>query len=64
MGKGYRVSRSARLDPVYASGILCIQVEIEGMESKEACEKLASLFPDYEVMGTQDFLNDMIGRIK
>lgn len=63
MGKGYRVSRSARLDPVYASGILCIQVEIEGMESKEACEKLASLFPDYEVMGTQDFLNDMIGGI-
>lgn len=63
MGQGYRVSRSARLDPAYAGGIFCMQVEIEGMESEEACEKLESIFPDYRVMDAKGFLDNMIGGI-
>lgn len=63
MGQGYRVSRSARLDPAYAGGIFCMQVEIEGMEGEEACEKLKSIFPDYRVMDAKGFLENMIGGI-
>lgn len=63
MGQGYRVSRSAQLDPAYAAGILCMQVEIEGMESEEACEKLKSIFPDYRVLNAEGFLDSMIGGI-
>lgn len=63
MGKGYRVSRSAVLDPAYASGIFTLQVEIAGMESEEACEKLSEIFPEYEVMDAEGFLDDMIGGV-
>lgn len=63
MGQGYRVSRSAKLDPVYAAGILCMQVEIEGMESEEACEQLKSIFPEYKIMDAEGFLDSMIGGI-
>ena len=63
MGQGYRVSRSAQLDQEYAAGILCLQVEIEDMESEEACEKLKELFPEYKIMNAQGFLDNMIGGI-
>ncbi len=63
MGQGYRVSRSAKMDPEYAGGIMCVQVEIEGMESKEACEKLEEIFPDYKIMDAKGFLDSMIGGI-
>lgn len=63
MGKGYRVSRSARLDPSYASGIFCLQVEVEGMDSKEACERLKDIFPEYKVMNAEGLLDDMIGGV-
>ena len=63
MGQGYRVSRSAKMDPAYAGGILCMQVEIEGMESEEACEKLKSIFPNYRIMDAKGFLDSMIGGI-
>lgn len=63
LGQGYRVSRKAKIDPVYAAGMLCIQVEIEGMESEEACEKVGSIFPDYRVMDAKDFLDSMIGGV-
>lgn len=63
MGQGYRVSRNAEMDPLYAAGIMCIQVEIEGMESEEACEKLQSIFPDYRVMDAKGSLDSMIGGI-
>lgn len=63
MGQGYRVSRSAKMDPDYAGGILCLQVEIEGMESEEACERLKEIFPNYKIMDAKGFLNSMIGGI-
>lgn len=63
MGQGYRVSSSARLDEKYAAGMLCLQVEIEGMESEEACEKLKEIFPEYKVMNVEGFLNIMIGGV-
>ena len=63
MGQGYRVSRGASLDPAYAAGILCLQAEIEDMESKEACEKLAEIFPEYQIMDAVGFLDSMIGGV-
>ena len=63
MGQGYRVSRSAQMDPAYAGGILCMQVEIEGRESEEACERLREIFPDYRIMDARGFLDNMIGGI-
>ena len=42
LGKGFRVSRTAELDENYISAILCIQVEIEDMETDEAYECLES----------------------
>lgn len=63
MGQGYRVSRSAGLEAEYASGIMGIQVEIEGMESAEACEKLKEIFPDYKIMDAKGALDSMIGGI-
>lgn len=63
MGQGYRVGRSAKLDKEYAAGILCIQVEIEELESAEACEKLEEIFPEYKIMDSQGFLSSMIGGV-
>ena len=63
MGQGYRVSRSAELDQKYAAGIFCLQVEIEDMESEEACEKLKEIFPDYKIMNAEGFLDNMIGGV-
>lgn len=63
MGQGYRVSRSAALDPKYAGGIFCMQVEIADMESAEACEKLKEIFPEYKILNAQGFLDNMIGGI-
>lgn len=63
MGQGFRVSRSAKMDPANAGGIMCIQVEIEEMDSAEACEKLAEIFPDYRIMNVRGFLDNMIGGI-
>ncbi|MCM1123408.1 MAG: hypothetical protein NC416_12570, partial [Eubacterium sp.] len=63
MGQGCRVSRSATMDSAYISGLLCMQVEIEGMESEEACERLKNIFPDYRIMDAQGFLDSMIGGI-
>lgn len=42
---------------------MCIQVEIEDMESEEACKKLAEIFPDYRIMDVRGFLDSMIGGI-
>lgn len=63
MGQGYRVSRSAQMDASYAAGIFCLQVEIHGMESEEACERLQEIFPDYRVMDARGFLDSMIGGV-
>lgn len=61
MGQGYRVAKSARMDETYAVEVLNIQLEIQDMESVEACERLKEIFPDYKVMSTQEFLDSMIG---
>lgn len=63
MGQGYRVSKNAVLDPAYASGMLCMQVEVADMESEEACAKLKELFPEYRIMNAEGFLDNMIGGI-
>ena len=51
------------MDPAYAGGILCMQVQIEPMESEEACERLREIFPDYRIMDARGFLDNMIGGI-
>ncbi len=61
MGKGFRVSREAQIEYDFLSGIFCIQVEIPEMESAEACERIAELFPNYKVMNGTEFINGMIG---
>ena len=63
MGKGFRVSRSAVMDYGYASLLFCIQVEIEEMESKEACEKLKEIFPEDRIWMANEFVDSMIGGI-
>lgn len=63
MGKGCRISRNADINREYAAGIMCIQVEIEDMESEEACERLEELFPEYKIMNAQEFLSNMIGGV-
>lgn len=63
MGQGYRVSRSAQMDPAYAGGLLCLQVEIADMESEEACERLKEIFPDYRILDAKGFLDSMIGGV-
>ena len=40
-----------------------IQVEIEGMESEEACERLREIFPDYRIEDAKGALDSMIGGI-
>ena len=63
MGKGFRVSRAAKLDESYISGILCIQAEVSDMESDEAYVLIKEIFPDYEVKQAQEFIDDMTGGI-
>ncbi len=63
MGKGCRVSRNADINREYAAGIICMQVEIEDMESEEVCEKLEEIFPEYKIMNAQEFLSNMIGGV-
>lgn len=63
MGYGIRVSRAAELEDAYISGLLCIQAEIENMESEEACERIGTVLPDYKVLMADEFLDSMIGGI-
>ena len=63
MGKGFRVSRMAKMDENYFSGVPCIQVEIADMSSKEACERIKEIFPDYKVIQTLDYVNEMNGGV-
>lgn len=63
MGQGLRVSRSAKLKDDYLSGIFCLQIEVEDMESEEAYEKIKETFPDYEVLNTKEFLDGVLGSI-
>lgn len=63
MGKGFRVSHAAKLDMNYISGLLCIQVELDGMGSDEAFERINKIFPNYEVKQAQEFIDDMTGNI-
>lgn len=63
MGQGFRVGRNTELKQEYAAGIFCVQVEIEELESEEACERIKEIFPDYKVMDGAGFLDNMIGGI-
>lgn len=63
MGKGFRVSRAAKLDENYISGILCIQAEVSDMESDEAYACIKEIFLDYEVKQAQEFIDDLTGDI-
>lgn len=63
MGNGFRVSRTAKLDENYISGIFCIQVEAEEMESAEACSRMKEIFPDYKIMTDLEFFDSMTGDI-
>lgn len=55
MGKGFRISREAKLDAEYFSGWFGIQIEAEDMESDELYEKVKEIFPDDKVMQAQEF---------
>lgn len=63
MGHGFRVSKSAELDPEYMAGIFCLQAEAEELEPEEAYEKIKEVFPDYKVLNTREFLSKMIGEV-
>lgn len=63
MGYGMRVSRAAELEDAYISGMLCMQAEVEDMESEEACERIGALFPDSKVLMADEFLDSMIGGV-
>lgn len=63
MGKGFRVSRTAKLDENYISGIVCIQAEVADLECDEAYEQIKEIFPNYEVKLAQEFIDDMTGDI-
>lgn len=63
MGYGFRVSRQAKLEEDYISGIFCLQIHIDGMDETEACAKVKEIFPDYKVMDTQKFMGKIIGSI-
>lgn len=63
MGKGFRVGRTAEIEYEFMAGIFCIQIDVPGMESEEACEKIKEIFPDYKVQEGIEFINTMIGGI-
>lgn len=63
MGNGFRVSTAARLDPEYIAGIFALQVEIEELNSKEACALLTDMFPEHNVFNAMGFLDTMVGDI-
>lgn len=63
MGNGFRVSRKAEMDQNYMAGMLCIQVEVEDMESDEVYQRIIEIFPEYEVWQSQEFIDDMTGNI-
>ena len=63
MGNGFRVSRAAKLDENYISGILCIQIEAPELESAEANKRIKEIFPDYKIMTDLEFFDSMTGDI-
>lgn len=63
MGNGFRVSRTAKLDEDYISGIVCVQIEVADMESEEACQRIKEVFPDYKVMQPLEFINTLSGGV-
>ena len=63
MGKGFRVSSKAKLDEEYMAGILCVQIDVADMESAEACERIKEIYPNYKVMQTIEFVNDLTGGV-
>lgn len=63
MGNGFRVSRTAKLNENYISGIFCIQIEVEEMESAEVCRRMKEIFPDYKIMTDLEFFDSMTGDI-
>lgn len=63
MGKGAWVSKNANIEINSIAGMIPIQIEIAGMKSENACQRLAEIFPEYKIMNAHGFLNDMIGGI-
>ncbi len=61
MGNGFRVSRCANMDYAYASSLFCIQIEIEDMDSSEACERLKEIFPNDKIRTSAEFIDSMTG---
>lgn len=63
MGKGVWVGKKAEIDLKNFIGIMAIQIEVDGMESKEVCERLVEIFPNNTIANVHEFLNSMIGGI-
>lgn len=63
MGYGFRVSRNAELSSEYMAALFCLQIEVEDMESEEACERLKEIFPDYKVYNAVEIINQFTGNI-
>ena len=63
MGNGFRVSRAAKLDENYISGILCIQIEAPELESEEANKRIKEIFPDYKIMTDLELFDSITGDI-
>lgn len=64
LGQGFRVSRETKFPYEYMSGIICMQIEVEDMESQEAYERCTEIFPECKILTGEEFLDSMIGDVK
>ena len=64
MGDGFRVSKSAKLDYHYISGVFSMEALVDcDLSTEELKEKTQEIFPDYEISTPREFANSMIGGI-
>lgn len=64
MGQGFRVSRSAKISGEYLAGIFSLQAEAEEFEAEELKERIAEIFPEYQVMNTGEYLDKIISGVR
>ncbi len=62
MGDGFRVSKSAKIDYSYISGVFAMEAQVDGdFSAGELKEKVQEIFPDYVVHTPSEFANSMNG---
>lgn len=64
IGDGLRVSKSAKMDYSYISGVFSMEAQVDSdLSAEELKEKTQKIFPDYIVHTPIEFANSMIGGI-